>query len=166
MRPVPPGDWWRKRGVTRYKRILQYANYPNVFRPESICSKNFPAYRISIQNFLRFSTFAAKIFRPGKFRVQKKSGFRSSYPRPPYESYDEGSKILRIVSAFFQLLRRIFLDFSTFEPEKIDRNFSGGRRPLHRETCNRGDFFGFRGDLPVFFGRESSYSVKIPCTKC
>src|SRR5208337_4732961 len=89
-----------------------------------------PAYRISIQNFLRFSTFAAKIFRPGKFRVQKKSGFRSSYPRPPYESYDEGSKILRIVSAFFQLLRRIFLDFSTFEPEKIrPEKFRGKKDP-------------------------------------
>ena len=37
-----------------------------------------PAGKISRQLFLRFSTFAPKIFRPGKFRGQKKYGFSAA----------------------------------------------------------------------------------------
>jgi hypothetical protein len=57
------------------------------------------------------------------------------------------------------LTRKIF---EPYEREKIGRNFSGGSLPLRRETCNRGEFFGFRSDLPVFFGAKARTAQKFP----
>jgi len=46
------------------------------------------AGEISIQNFLRFPTFAPKIFRPGKFRGKKSTGSLIPVPGPHCRIYD------------------------------------------------------------------------------
>jgi len=72
------------------------------------------AGKISIQKFLQFSTFAAKIFRQKIFHGQKEYAVSDPYPRLCLKIYDGSHQVLRIVSAVFQLSRRIFLEFSTF----------------------------------------------------
>jgi hypothetical protein len=92
IRPRPLwGQGWRKGGC-RIRKILHVHTLSGPSPHENLCvSKNFSgnfdfspeksgpfellAGKISIQIFLRFSTFGPKIFRPGKFRGQKKYGF-------------------------------------------------------------------------------------------
>ena len=78
-----------------------------------------PAGKISRQLFLRFSTFAPKIFRFLKFHGQKKFGF--SDPIPPAMEYDlrRGSESVAELTTFFPTFAPTFFGFFKFQSKNF-----------------------------------------------
>jgi hypothetical protein len=99
--------WSKKSGPLELSAgtFLDFSGFePENIRPGKFQSKNFCDFQLSQQKFSGQGNFTAK----------KSKGFRSPKPRHYCEIYDEGLKILQIVSAFFQLSCQLFLDFSNF----------------------------------------------------
>ena len=78
-----------------------------------------PAGELSIPKFLRFSKFAPKIFRPGKFRGQKKFRFSDSMAYTLVEDLRRGSELVAELTPFFPTFAPTFFGFFNFRPEKF-----------------------------------------------
>jgi hypothetical protein len=143
LRPVPPGGRTGARGGRHNHNVwwglgsfsLEIHFHPKIFRQNRFYFGKFRACELSSGTFLDFSNFKPEktwpekfqsnffydfqlsrqnFSGPEKFTAKKSTQFLILVPGPYYRIYDGEVSPLLNSHPFFQLSRRIFLEFSTF----------------------------------------------------
>ena len=94
------------------------------------------AVKISVQHFLRFSTFAAKFFRQKKFRGQKKYGFPDSMACIPENGLRRRVELVVEPTPLFPTFVPTFFSFFNFRPENFPVFQISSRKKSGSQTFN------------------------------
>lgn len=131
-----------------------YFPFPPTFSgPANFRPKNFSGFQLSLPKFSARKNFTAK----------KRSVSRPSTTARPAKPSDVNWLPLQIAFTFFQLSRRIFLDFSGFESEKISRKiFRGKKDPDVRPFCS--SYRKFSGKIHFMAKKRSALKILTPAS--